>query len=396
MRRFFTILVLLNVCSVSLAQTASRGFPKAQFISTVNFKQLFGGVMLLEAYLDTISTPLNFILDTGSGGISLDSSTCDEFKIPTRATDTVVSGIGGNKKVSFVFDKLLRLNTLQVRQLNFHVNDYSSLTGIYGVKIDGIIGYSILNRYILKINYEEEKIEFYSPGEINYPAKGHILKPNFSRLPIQTATVQDQIKISYPFYFDTGAGLALLLCNKLEADSGIIKPHRKPVITGVEGVLGRSNMRLTVSNKLKLGPFIFRKVPTYLYNDDVGIINYPAVGGLLGSEIFRRFHLIINYPKREIHLLPNKHFHDEFDYSYTGMNMYFTDGKILVDDVIPGSPADKAGFKVHDQIISVGTDVSQSMESYRTTLRAAGSLIKVYIRREEELFDLYLKIASIL
>lgn len=379
-----------------MAQVPSRGFPKAQFVGTVNFKQLIGGVILLECRLDTISTPLNFILDTGSGGISLDSSTCDEFGIITTPSDTIVSGIGGSKKVSFVFDKTLLINKTKVEHLSFHINDYTVLTGIYGIKIDGIIGYSLLNRYILKVNYEENFIDFYSPGELDYPNKGYILKPDFTRLPIQEITIQDNRKVAFPFYFDTGAGLALLLSSKFDKDSSIIKLSRKPVTTSVEGLLGKSQMRLTIASKMKLGPYTFKNVPTYIYNDDSGIIGYPKIGGLLGSEIFRRFNLIINYPKREIHLSPNKNFKEEFDYSYTGMNLYFTDGKILIDDIIAGSPAAKAGLLKNDEIISVGTDISLSMESYRTTLQSPNTLFKIYVRRGNDLFELYLKVGSIM
>ena len=396
MKRWFHIIFFLLIAANASAQQPSRGFPKSQYLGTVNFKQLIGGVIVLEAYFDTVSTPLNFILDTGSGGISLDSSTCDEFQIIPTPTDTFVAGIGGNKKVSFVFNRQLKINNLRVEHLNFHINDYSTLTGIYGVKIDGIIGYSILNRYILKVDYDKSKIDFYSPGEIDYPKKGFVLTPDFTRLPIQRITIQDNRKIDYPFYFDTGAGLALLLSSKFDSDSSVISTKRKPVATSVEGLLGKTTMRLTISKKMKMGPYTFKNVPTYLYNDELDILGYPRIGGLLGSEIFRRFNMIINYPKREIHILPNKNFDEEFDYSYTGMNLYFIDGKILIDDVIPGSPAAKAGLQVRDEIISVGTDISLSMESYRSTLRAPHSLIKIYVRRNEELFELYLKIGSIM
>ncbi len=396
MRIIILLSLILAATGTVMAQQPSRGFPKAQFVGTVNFQQLIGGVILLEGRLDTISTPLNFILDTGSGGISLDSSTCDEFNIITTPSDTIVSGIGGSKKVSFVFDKTLLINKTKVEHLSFHINDYSILTGIYGIKIDGIIGYSLLNRYILKIDYEENKIDFYSPGELDYPNKGYILKPDFTRLPIQKVIIQDNRKVEFPFYFDTGAGLALLLSSKFDSDSSVIKLSRKPVTTSVEGLLGKSKMRLTISNKMKLGPYTFKNVPTYIYSDDNGIIGYPKIGGLLGSEIFRRFNLIINYPKREIHLSPNKNFDEEFDYSYTGMNLYFTDGKILIDDIIAGSPAAKAGLLIHDEIISVGTDISLSMESYRTTLRSPNTLLKIYVRRGNDLFELYLKVGTIM
>ena len=98
-------------------------------------------------------------------------------------------------------------------------------------------------------------------------------------------------------------------------------------------------MLLTIMKEVKIGPYRFRKVPTNILDDEFNATSYPFLGGLIGSDILRRFNMTINYPKREIHLLPNSHFRDEFDYSYTGMNMFYVDGKIMADDVIEGSPA---------------------------------------------------------
>ena len=396
MKRWFHIIFFLLIAANASAQQPSRGFPKAQYLGTVNFKQLIGGVIVLEAYFDTVSTPLNFILDTGSGGISLDSSTCDEFQIIPTPTDTFVAGIGGNKKVSFVFNRQLKINNLRVEHLNFHINDYSTLTGIYGVKIDGIIGYSILNRYILKVDYDKSKIDFYSPGEIDYPKKGYLLKPRFTKLPITQISVQDHKQIDFPFYFDTGAGLALLLSTKFSTDSGVITNKKKYVLTNVDGLLGKSTMRLTVMKRVKIGKYEFKIVPTYVYDDDFNMIGYPFVGGLVGSEIFKRFNLIINYPKKEIHLIPNKSIHEVFDYSYSGLNLYYFEGKILVDAIVPGSPAEKAGLKLDDQVLSVDNDVTQNMDNYRMLLQKPNTEIKIYIKRGNDLYPIYLKIISIL
>ncbi len=367
-----------------------------KLLGTFNFTQFLGGVVLIQARLDTLSDQLTFILDTGSGGISLDSSTCSEFNIVGVKTNTTISGIGGTKKVKFVFNKTLHLNNIDVDSLNFHINDYSGLSRIYGYKIDGIIGYSFFSRYIVKIDYDNKKVLVYSPGKINYPKNGYLLNPAFTKIPIQNATIYDDRKISFPFYFDTGAGLALLMSNKFESDSSVLKKKRKQVITGVDGVLGRSQMRLTVVKKVTLGPYTFKNVPTYLYEDSHNVTGYPNMGGLLGSEIFRRFNVILNYPAREIHLLPNSHFNDPFDYSYTGMNLYYLNGAIVVDDIIPGSPADLCGLKRGDQIIAVGNDFSLNIESYRNSMQVADDLIRLIIQRGTVIESLTLRTTSIL
>lgn len=368
---------------------------EARFITRFPFKQFSGGVMVLQAKIGNIADTLNFILDTGSGGISLDSSTCAEFNIPTKPTDTTITGIGGIKKVSFVFDHDLLLPGLTVRHLNFHVNNYEVLTSVYGEKVDGIIGYSFFRRFIVKIDFDSSMIEIFAPGKMSYPDGGTILHPAFTNLPIQWLEVKDRKRLGYNFYFDTGAGLCLLLSEQFAKDSAILLSKRKPVLTQAEGMAGRLQMRLTLIKEVKIGPYRFKQVPVYLYKDDFNVTSYPFTGGLLGNDLLRRFNMIINYPNREIHLLPNKHFNDDFDYAYTGLGLYYVDGKIVVEDVIPNSPADKAHFKVNDEIISVNKNFSNNLQAYKQILQRPYETIHIVIRRNGELKDLTINTLSI-
>jgi hypothetical protein len=370
--------------------------PPAKLLTKFPFTQYTGGVIILKAKLDTFSQQLNFILDTGSGGISLDSATCKELNIRTKETDTTITGIGGVRKVHFVFNKTLNLPGLNVEKLNFHVNDYEVLSSSYGEKIDGIIGLSFFNRYIVKINYDSLQVEVYSKGKISYPSGGTLLHPFFTSLPVQFVNFKDKRKLGYNFYFDTGAGLALLLSDKFAEDSSLLLSKRKPVITGAEGMIGRLRMRLTVIKEVKLGPYRFRTVPTYLYKDDYNVTSYPFTGGLIGSEIFRRFNLTINYGQKEIHLLPNSHFSDPFDYSYSGLSIYNIDGRVLIEDIIKDSPADKAGFMLGDEILGIGNNLNQNIQAYKTALQVAGQKVKVIIRRDGDLQTIILYVGSIL
>lgn len=145
MRKVYYIFLFLFTPADVQAQEL---FPQteAKFITRFPFKQFSGGVMVIQARLADLPDTLNFILDTGSGGISLDSATCAEFNVQLKASDTSITGIGGVRKVSFAFDKTLHLPGLDVEHLNFHVNDYEILSSVYGEKVDGIIGYSFLSR----------------------------------------------------------------------------------------------------------------------------------------------------------------------------------------------------------------------------------------------------------
>jgi hypothetical protein len=390
------ILLAFSIVTHCQAQELLTPVLNAQFITRFPFKQFSGGVMLVKAKLNDIPDSLNFVLDTGSGGISLDSTTAAQLKIPIRPSDTVITGMGDSHKVSFAFNQTLHLPGLSLERLNFHINDYDVLTSVYGEKIDGIIGYSFFRRYIVKINFDSSMVEVYSPGEMTYPRNGTVLHPVFTTLPIQNLTIKDNKKIDFNFYFDTGAGLCFLMSDRFAADSNILLRKRKPLLTQAEGMGGKIQMRITVVKMVQVGKYKFRNVPTYLYSDEFNVTSYPNVGGLLGNDLLRRFNLIINYPRREIHLQPNGHFADPFDYSYTGLAAYFIDGNILVDDVIPGSPAEKAGIIKDDIIISVNNNFSNNIMQYKDILQSAREKIKIIVRRSGELKQLFIKPKSIL
>jgi len=368
---------------------------EAKFITRFPFRQFSGGVMVLQAQFGKVPDTLNFILDSGSGGISLDSNTCAEFNILTRPTDTSITGIGGVRKVAFAFDQTLNLPGLKIEHLNFHVNNYEVLSSVYGEKVDGIIGYSFFSRYIVKINFDSSMIEVYSPGRLDYPKDGIMLHPALTNLPIQWLDIKDRKKLGFNFYFDTGAGVCLLLSEKFVADSAILLNRRRPVVTQAEGMGGKLQMRLTIIKEVKIGPYRFRSVPTYLYKDDHNVTSYPFTGGLLGNDLLRRFNMIINYPNREIHLQPNKHFNEDFDYAYTGLGIYYVNGKIMVEDVIEGSPADKANFKLNDEILAVNRNFSLNMQVYKNILQKPFETVKVLVKRDGALKELTLNTISI-
>jgi hypothetical protein len=371
--------------------------PPSKYITSFPFRLLTGGVILIKAKVNEYADSLNFVLDTGSGGISLDSITVKEFNIPVVESDKTIKGIGGIRKVSFLYNASLKLPGLQVNDLNFHVNDYSLLTSVYGIKIDGIIGYSFLIRYVVNINYDSLKIKIFSRGEHLYPKGGQILNPMFTALPMQYITFVDNGKFAQRFYLDTGAGLNFLLSERYVRDSSVLRKKRKPPFTTqAEGVGGKTTMQVTTIREIRVGPYRFRRVPIFVFKDEYNVTNYPHLGGLLGNDLMRRFNVTLNYAEQEVHIIPNSHYRDDFDYAYHGLSMYYIDGKIIIDDVVPGSPADKAGFKKDDLVIAVNNDVSGNIQAYKTLLQEIGVKINFVILREGKAIALSMKPISIL
>ena len=140
-------------------------------------------------------------------------------------------------------------------------------------------------------------------------------------------------------------------------------------------------MHVTTIKELKLGPYRFRNLPTHIFEDVYHITSYPLLAGLIGNDVLRRFNIILNYDKRIFYLTPNSHFNDPFDYSYTGLDLYWVEGEIRVGDVMINSPADKAGFKVDDVVISVNENISKNLQLYKSMLRNTGDKVRFVVYR---------------
>jgi hypothetical protein len=381
MIRGLLLLIFIFLFCFSYGQATSYE-QRAKFITKFPFKQLTGGVIIVQAKFNKISEPLNFILDSGSGAISLDSATTVEFNIPHIPSGKYINGIAGTSIVDYTKNNKLILPGLTVDSLDFYINNYDILSSVYGEKIDGIMGYSFLSRYIVKIDYDSLYIEVYSPGRIEYPRNGFLLHPLFTALPIQPLTIKDARTVNANFYIDTGAGLCFLMSKQFEDDSQVLKKSRKPVSIQVQGLGGKKQMALTIIKEVQIGPYKFRKVPTNILDDEFNATSYPFLGGVIGNDILRRFNVILNYGKREIHLLPNSHYNDDFDYSYTGLNMYYIEGKIILDEVIYKSPAYKAGLKKDDVVIAVNTNFSNDINIYKNLMQVVGQKVTLVISRK--------------
>ena len=394
--RFVVLLCFLLAWLMPVAQPVDKQ-PPAKHITYVPFTLLTGGVIIVRALLDNYPDTLNFVLDTGSGGISLDSATCDELKVRKEKSNILIKGIAGIRAVEYAYNHSLKLPGIVTENLDFHINDYDILTSVYGIKIDGIIGYSFLHRYLVTINYEKQKLDIWSNGTFRYPSGGYTLHPRFSTLPVQQISLKEKKQtINSNFFFDTGAGLCFLMSDNFVNDSSVFDSSKKLYPTLAQGLGGKANMQVTTIRQVKIGPYRFRDVPTYVFNDPYNATSYPQVSGLIGNDLMRRFTVTLNYARSEIFIKPNTFFRDSFDYSYTGLGMYLVDRKITVLDIMKGSPAEKAGLEIGDVIIAVNRNFSANIQTYKTMLQAENTLQTLIIDREKVgLLTFLLRVKSI-
>ncbi|MCW3081677.1 aspartyl protease family protein [Segetibacter sp.] len=389
----FSAAILFISLSANSTDTDSQ---KANLLTKFSFTITNRGIIIIKGQLGVFTDSLNFILDTGSGGISLDSATARQFNLNPTTSGSTLKGLSQTKTAEFIFNQQLRLPRLHINNLDFHVNDYSFLTEAHNLKIHGVIGYSFLKSYIVKLDYEHLTIEVWKPGNITYPKDGYIIKTHANKLAAIEATVNDNRKIDSKFYFDTGADMCFLLSDKFVKDSNVLANNKKIFSSGAEGLGGKKEMMLTTVDEIQIGPYLLKKVPAYIFDDTHNVSNYPATGGIIGNELMERFNVIINYPADEIHIVPNSMFNNPFDYSYVGCSLLMENGKTIIKDIVKDSPAYVAGLKDNDIIYGINNNFKNDIEEYKTLLSKTGAKLKVFLLRGNQVTSTVVEVKSIL
>ena len=162
-----------------------------------------------------------------------------------------------------------------------------------------------------------------------------------------------------------------------------------------EGLGGKTPMKQGVVKQVKLGPYKFRNVPTYIFDDDYNITSYPFLGGLIGNDLLRRFNLIINYEKKDIHLMPNSHFREQFDYSYTGLGMYMVDGARESGGCDEAFAGGKGGFLPEDIMFPCRIISRGSIQDFKNLMQFPGKKIKVIVYRNSQPVQLTLRVMNL-
>lgn len=322
------------------------------FTSVQNF-------IILDIKLEN-TLPTKFIFDTGSEYTIIIKKelayllNMDYFRsIPLYGSDLsrqVFAFISRNAELNIENQLLIRSNVLVLEE------DFLHLDEMLGMQIDGILGANVFNRYVLHINNRRNYIEFikknhFTPGKDYYAIPITINKSK----PYLTTTVRSggETEQELKFLIDSGSAIPLLIYNNT-------MDHLKLPETLVPGTLGIGLGGMLTGHMGKidhfqLGKFEFKNLITSFQELDIDSVGhlYLNRNGLIGNSMLARFDVFIDYPGSMLYLKANKKYNDNFRVDRSGLILIGTgpDFKhILVQKVIPGSPADDAGVKPGDVI----------------------------------------------
>lgn len=335
------------------------------------------------------STATPFILDTGASATVIDTRLLTSLGLQTTGQHAASTG-GGSVEASEVPGVDLRIGGIRLDKLTVAAIDLDNLSAGLGVRVGGILGYDLFNRFVVDIDYAGQRVAFSDPTAFRPPSGSRAIPLILEeRVPFINARIErDGRSSDAKLEFDTGLTGALTLLREYVGAQRLLAPGQ-PQVAIVTGALlpGRVPATMTRMPILHLGPFELREVVTNVApNAAAAGIDGDTVG-LLGGDSLRRFSVSVDYGRQQVWLRASdgqSKLPMEFDMSGLSLTSF---GEALreyrVRTVLPNSPAAEAGIAADDILLTIADRPAREMSlaEIRELLRRPGQLYVLQLRR---------------
>ena len=323
--------------------------------------------------------PFDFLVDTGSIFDLVDAERAAELGIAS-AGEYDASGAGEATMNLETAERVrLGLDGLELPPQEVRVAPINATIGRFeGRRLDGLLGYDFFSRFAVELDYVACTLS------VGREPRGEALPlPLVRRHPFVRAGFSvGGRRFEHEFLVDTGFRSAVVVASPFVSDHDLVSVFDRTIeaTTGI-GIGGPTVERVGRVERLELGGFVLEDVVVNLSQARAGTLAAEGFGGIVGSEILRRFTATFDYPRERLLLEPNAHFEEPFEFDLSGL--YFVGGDAIeVFRVVPGSPAAEAGIREGDRVI---TDVP--LDDLRRALRAqAGTEHTLELEREGKRF----------
>ena len=327
--------------------------------------------------------PYTFVLDSG-GDYIVSPDVAAALQAKSSGALQLQGAGSATESAAFTHVSSIAVGGAVVRNQYMIVLPIASGFGIAeGVRIDGMIGYQFLARFLTTIDYAGSKLTLTTPSALPAAAPGTAaMQFYFDRtIPRINVNVGD---VTVSAEVDTGNRAGLELSGPFLAAHPAVAALAKTAAGAVGfGVGGPVYARLGRIPVLQIGPYQIANSVASFASANAGAFADPYNPANIGGAILRRFTLTFDYAHQQLLLAKNAAFDAPFSYDRSGLFLVDVNGAYTVLSVFGGSPAASAALAKGDVILAVnGTPASsQSLAALRDLLAGpAGSVVRLHIR----------------
>lgn len=252
------------------------------------------------------SDSLDLVFDLGAD-ITVVNKTSMESKNIIIKFDSIVSNNGGNGSSN---EDISFNNQVTVGKQNYRGIRILGISYPTHDTLDGIIGWDFFKDKVIKINYESKELKVYD----NLPklSKGyHKSKIKFiNGLPyIEIVVFKGKKKVKFWAMLDTGYNATLKVYYKTVIENKLLNEYQvigESFSRGTDGTIAKSDLVLVP--KLNVGSFVMYNMPADLIKTKVD----SPIPALLGGNLLKRFHIVLDFKRGQIFLKPNLNINSKF------------------------------------------------------------------------------------
>ncbi|MGZ5441356.1 MAG: aspartyl protease family protein [Thermoanaerobaculia bacterium] len=183
-----------------------------------------------------------------------------------------------------------------------------------GFPTDGVIGYSLLGRYAVGIDFAKKVLTLYDPDGFSVGTDWDSVPMYFkdNHIPwidLMIAT-GDESPVRISAYIDSASGEALELLRR-EANKFTLPKVTVKRLLG-RGLSGDIHADDGTISRMRIGPHELKAIRAAIPLASVRSRQRDA-DAIVGNGILARFHVIFDYAHERLHLRPNSHFNDPFE-----------------------------------------------------------------------------------
>jgi len=298
------------------------------------------------------------MLDTGAGITVIDQPVSEALHLPSGESMNVL-GASGQGAASVTRLASLRIGRVHLRDVQVAVTDLGLIRLIGGGRLGGILGFNVLSRFRMTIDYHRRTLTLEKSGGALPP--GWAKQVSFmGATPTLEAEVEDIGKV--PMLLDTGAAMSILPVEAAQQ----WQPVRSASLGLTLGVGGAGNIpRAARAASVKVAGAAIRGI-TLMFSSPapkgapVQILS-EAGFGLLGNNLLRHFRLTIDYPMRTVVLQRMPRPAPLDDVATVGIVLDLTAEGAKVAGTIPLSSAWEAGIERGDEVLAVNGRSTRGM-----------------------------------
>jgi len=421
-KNFISIFILF----LSIFANAQNNFEVKEGKKVIIPFKLINNLIFIPITINGVE--LTFLLDTGVSETLLFSLENKEIKLE-NIEKIKFSGLGGDVSIDgYRSDHNIGTignNLTNYSMTLFIITDQEfNISSHVGIPVNGVIGYHFFKNHQISVDYIKKKITIFN-DEPSFKKK--IKK--FTGLPISIEKNKPYLyadvemtgeKESSKMLIDLGNSDPIWLFPALIKNFVYNRPNIDDFLgRGFNGDIFGKRSRI---HHFYIGNFKFEK-PLTAMPDEFSIQHVHLVEnrkGSIGGEIMRRFTAIFDYPDQKIYLRKNRNFDDPFHFNMSGLD-FKQDGMEWASDIVKvetkptngveayssnslqykftlkpvfsiagvrkDSPADKAGIKKEDKLMSINGNktADMTMEKILELMKSyEGRTIHMVLQRKTE------------